>query len=430
MTNKHNGLETIDGMNSSTTMTFKHPFSMVVSGPSGSGISVWTKKLLLSSLIQPSRQHIIWCFGQWQPLYDNIRKKIPKIEFVNGIPDHLNDQHYINSGKRNILVFDDLMTDAKCDQRIANLFTKGSHHRNISVVYLTQNLFPQGKSCRDIILNTQYMVLFNNPIDRQQVATLARRIYPSTSAVFMKRFEQATSYPYGHLVIDLKSDTAEKDRLHTEIFDTAKTINKRMAEDKGSVGTKYEEEEEDERGEALRKRRRIEEKEDEEEEEEGQEEEMEEGNASVTKLDLPPGRQEYQKLKEHTICLANHTDSHECFLRQLIMDRLNRWIIPEAEEEAAESYPNMDPELALEVILDERLPEIHKMTIEFLRDQLVSIYYMEKCPLYTSLMNTAERLHRNSHLSVPLAITEAVCIYKPELAKVLVNRKPKENSDE
>ena len=78
------------------------------------------------------------------------------------------------------------------------------------------------------------------------------------------------------------------------------------------------------------------------------------------------------------ICLANHTDSNECFLRQLIMDRLNRWIIPEAEEEAAESYPNMDAESALEVILDERLPEIHKRAREFLRDQLVSIYYMEK----------------------------------------------------
>ena len=119
-------------------------------------------------------------------LYNNIRKIIPRIEFVNGKPDHLNDQHYINVGKRNHLLFDDLMTEAKCDQRTADLFTKGSHHRNISVVYLTQNLFPQGKACHDIILDTQFMVLFNNPIERQQVATLARRIYPSTSAVFMK----------------------------------------------------------------------------------------------------------------------------------------------------------------------------------------------------------------------------------------------------
>ena len=313
MRNKHSSLETMDQMTSFMTMAFKHPFSMVVSGPSGSGKSVWTKKLLLSSLIQPSPERIIWCFGQWQPLYDSIRRKIPRIEFVNGIPGHLNNQLYIDVSKRNVLVFDDLMTEAKCDQRIADLFTKGSHHRNISVVYLTQNLFPQGKACKDIILNTQYMVLFNNPIDRQQVATLARRIYPSTSAVFMKRFEQATSYPYGQLVIDLKSNTAEKDRLHTKIFDTAKTMDEKMAEDRGSYGTKYEEEEERERGGGgLRRRRRIEvEEEEEEDEEEG--EEMEEGNMSVIRSDLPPGRQEHQELKEHTICLANHTNSNDCF---------------------------------------------------------------------------------------------------------------------
>ena len=103
------------------------------------------------------------------------------------------------------------MTKAKCDQRIANLFTKGSHHRNISIVYLTQNVFPQGRACRDIALNTQYLVLFNNPIDRQ-VATLARRIYPFTCATFMRKFEDATARPYGYLVLDLKSSTSEQDR--------------------------------------------------------------------------------------------------------------------------------------------------------------------------------------------------------------------------
>ena len=95
---------------------------------------------------------------------------------MHGIPDYLNSPQFINPGKRNLIIFDDLMTEAKCDQRIADLFTKGSHHRNISIVYLTQNVFPQGKACRDIALNTHYLVLFNNPIDRQQVATLARRI--------------------------------------------------------------------------------------------------------------------------------------------------------------------------------------------------------------------------------------------------------------
>ena len=37
------------------------------------------------------------------------------------------------------------------------------------------------------------------------------------------------------------------------------------------------------------------------------------------------------------------------------MDRLNRWIIPQAEEEAAESYPDTDPESSLEVITGQKV---------------------------------------------------------------------------
>ena len=99
----------------------------------------------------------------------------------------------MDPSKRNLIIFDDLMTEAKCDQRIADLFTKGSHHRNISIVYLTQNVFPQGRACRDIALNT-------------------------TCATFMRKFEDATARPYGYLVLDLKSSTSEQDRLQTDIF--------------------------------------------------------------------------------------------------------------------------------------------------------------------------------------------------------------------
>ena len=67
------------------------------------------------------------------------------------------------------------------------------------------------------------------------------------------------------------------------------------------------------------------------------------------------------------------------------MDRLNRWLFPQAEEEAAESYPDMDRESGLEVILDERLPEIHKMARKLLRDQLVSIYYMASVYIVTRI---------------------------------------------
>ena len=39
---------------------------------------------------------------------------------------------------------------------------KGSHHRNISVILITQNLFHQANYCRTISLNAKYIVLLKN----------------------------------------------------------------------------------------------------------------------------------------------------------------------------------------------------------------------------------------------------------------------------
>ena len=37
------------------------------------------------------------------------------------------------------------------DKRVLDLFTKDSHHRNITVLYLTQDLFPLANSPRQLI---------------------------------------------------------------------------------------------------------------------------------------------------------------------------------------------------------------------------------------------------------------------------------------
>ena len=58
-------------------------------------------------------------------------------------------------------MFDDQIIDASKDKRIVNLFTRGSHHRNLSVI-IAQNLFHQGKGSRNISLNSYYLVSFKN----------------------------------------------------------------------------------------------------------------------------------------------------------------------------------------------------------------------------------------------------------------------------
>ena len=83
---------------------------------------------------------------------------IPTIEFVKGIPESLEKDSYLDVNIRNLIVIDDQMIEAGKDNRIVNLFTKGSHHRNLSVIYIVQNLFHQGKGNRSISLTEQSLL--------------------------------------------------------------------------------------------------------------------------------------------------------------------------------------------------------------------------------------------------------------------------------
>ena len=101
---------------------------------------------------------------------------LPTIKFVKGIPEYLENDSYLDVNICNLIVIDDQMIEAGKDNRIVNLFTKGSHHRNLSVIYIVQHLFHQGKGNRSISLNSHYLVLFKNPRDKLQILTLAEQI--------------------------------------------------------------------------------------------------------------------------------------------------------------------------------------------------------------------------------------------------------------
>jgi hypothetical protein len=60
-----------------------------------------------------------------------------------------------------LIIINDQVDDV--DQRVANLFTKYSHRRNLSVMLIVENLFNRNKYHRSISLNTLYMVLFKTP---------------------------------------------------------------------------------------------------------------------------------------------------------------------------------------------------------------------------------------------------------------------------
>ncbi|GFX98715.1 uncharacterized protein TNCV_2567281 [Trichonephila clavipes] len=192
----------------------KHPFSMMICGPSNSGKTFFVRRILETKLIKPFPPKIIWCYGIYQKLFE----KMSDIEFHEGIP----------SGVENItnalIIIDDLMNEVGDDKKLSNLFTKGSHHRDISVIFILQNIFCKGKQIRNISLNTSYLCCFKNVRDKQQISCLARQMYPSQSKFLLESYDDATKVPYGYLFIDLKPETNERLRIRTSIFPGDKNI--------------------------------------------------------------------------------------------------------------------------------------------------------------------------------------------------------------
>ena len=87
-------------------------------------------------------RRIVYCYGQPQRCFKDMQRE--GIHFHMGIPKNIQSL-FPKDLRPGILVLDDLMRDCSEDQHVLDLFTKGSHHNDVTRIYLTQNLFPSGK---------------------------------------------------------------------------------------------------------------------------------------------------------------------------------------------------------------------------------------------------------------------------------------------
>ena len=190
----------------------KHPFTCIVTGPTGCGKTTLVKSIIEENVIEPLPKNILWLYAADQPLY----KGMKGVNFYKGIPEDI--EHRFNSKTNNLLIIDDLMTQCHSDERMTRLFSVGSSHNNLSIIFIVHNLFHQGKEMRNISLNTHYIILFKNPRDSQQITTLARQMYPGKSKFLIEAYENATKRAHGYLFIDLKPNTNEQLRIRTGIL--------------------------------------------------------------------------------------------------------------------------------------------------------------------------------------------------------------------
>ena len=180
---------------------FHHPSTHLIAGPTGCGKTQYVLKILRHKMIEPWPRRLIWVYSEWQSAYDEARRLDSNIEFIHGYQPGLYDS--ITPDSTNLVILDDQMSDAGGSKQLADLFTQGSHHRNLSIIYIVQNVFDKGKSHRTASLNSHYITLFKNARDQVQIETLARQGFAQNAKRFTNTFRQATSEPFSYLVIDM-----------------------------------------------------------------------------------------------------------------------------------------------------------------------------------------------------------------------------------
>ena len=140
-----------------------------------------------------------------------MQKEIESLEFVRGVNFEFIDSLKHN-GTKNLLIFDDSCEEIFTSKAFVDNATAG-RHRGLSTIYIKHNLFHQSKLGRDVELQNTHIVLFKSPRDVMQVTTLSTQLGLGSELVYWYR--DATSVPFGQLLIDLSPRTDDRLRYCT-----------------------------------------------------------------------------------------------------------------------------------------------------------------------------------------------------------------------
>jgi hypothetical protein len=190
---------------------------ILISGPSQSGKTYFTRRLITyaDTIFMEPITNIYW-YSAYLP---NQNEKMNNIIYDIGLPEDYN-----NIPHNSLIVLDDLMSEANSSNHITNLITRAIHHKGLTVIMLTQNMYSDNNNNRTRNLNTHYLITFKNPRNKLQIGTLQRQMYPGNKNILLSAYEDATKQAYGYLFIDLHQTTNDNLRLRTCILPDEKPM--------------------------------------------------------------------------------------------------------------------------------------------------------------------------------------------------------------
>ena len=205
------------------------PFTALFVGSSKSGKSTLLRNLLQSNNIQPFPEKILYIYGEYDAVNFIALSEIFK-ERISFKKENLIDFSVLTTVLKNCLVvFDDMLSRIFDEITIQKLFVQGSHHRGISVIIISQNIYPKGKFSRTISLNCNYFFIFDIPRDRSSVKYLSRQAFPQKPDFLYNCYNDIVinkdkENTYRYIVVDFSISSPERFRIWSNITHNMKAF--------------------------------------------------------------------------------------------------------------------------------------------------------------------------------------------------------------
>jgi hypothetical protein len=207
-------------MENTNPLAILSPSCTIVSSASGTGKSVLDARILenVNWWYDKKVRKILYFYSVHQELYEQLEQKLDNISFFNCLPTNEILEQVSDVAYHDVVVIDDLMSEAANSSVVEDLFVRKSHHSNTSLIIQNQNLFCSGKHRRTQNSNSQYTIFLKNPCGVDQVATFAKQRFPGRSQYFMSAYFDATDRLFSYLLVDSHPKSDARYALRNGLF--------------------------------------------------------------------------------------------------------------------------------------------------------------------------------------------------------------------
>ena len=199
------------------------PFRLIVGGGSGTGKTTLLQQLVNKSHFSSPFDKIVYCYPDY---LDEIPAEFDQIvEYKPGLCDLA---YFTALPKNSLIIYDDMMNECGNSNDIMKLFSVIARKKNLSIIFIVQNIYDNSKQFRNIRLNATGFIVFKFFAATDVTRRLFRDL--GIQSLMPKRLlDEIYNNKYAYIFIDVHPERhSEFITIRGNIFDSRFSVYHKM----------------------------------------------------------------------------------------------------------------------------------------------------------------------------------------------------------